>query len=112
MREQGIDTSALQPERARLQLAREDGGHGGPGRAGPRPRRVADRPKPGARDAIAALKAAGLSYHADGRHAQAPAEAVAREVGIDRVEANVLPEDKVRVVQEVQGQGTLWSGTA
>jgi len=36
--------------------------------------------------------------------AQAPAEAVAREVGIDRVRAGVLPEDKLRVVQEFQAQ--------
>jgi Cu+-exporting ATPase len=33
------------------------------------------------------------------------AEAIARQAGIDRVRAEVLPEDKARVVAEIQGEG-------
>ena len=37
--------------------------------------------------------------------ARGTAEAVAAEVGIDRVEAEVTPEDKLRVVRELQESG-------
>jgi P-type Cu+ transporter len=38
---------------------------------------------------------------------QNPAEAVARELGIDEVEAEVLPERKVEVVKRLQAEGHI-----
>ena len=61
---------------------------------------VADRPRPEARDALDALRAAGVAHlimlTGDNR---ATAEAIAREVGIDEVHAELLPEDKVAAVE-------------
>jgi P-type Cu+ transporter len=66
---------------------------------------VADRVKPGAAAAVRELREAGVEVHllsGDGRGA---AEAVAREVGIDEVSAELLPADKARRVQALQAAG-------
>ncbi len=66
---------------------------------------AADTLKPTARDAIRELHEDGLQIvmlTGDGR---APAQAVARELGIDRVEAEVLPEGKVEAVRALQREG-------
>jgi Cu+-exporting ATPase len=66
---------------------------------------VADPLKPTTADAIRALHdeaVAILMLTGDNR---ATAEAVARRVGIDRVEADVLPDQKAAVVKRLQGQG-------
>jgi Cu+-exporting ATPase len=68
---------------------------------------VADAVKDGSRDAVAALHARGLRVvmlTGDNRHT---AEAIAREVGIDEVRAEVLPDQKARVVKELQEGGAL-----
>jgi P-type Cu+ transporter len=63
---------------------------------------VADPIKPESRAAVAALKAAGLEVvMMTGDHPKT-AEAVAREVGINRVFAQVLPEDKANKVKALQ----------
>ena len=38
---------------------------------------------------------------------QATAEAVARQIGIDAVHADVSPEDKNRIIRELQSQGAI-----
>ena len=43
---------------------------------------------------------------------QETADAVAREVGIDRVVAGVLPGEKVDVVRELQAEGSGWRSWA
>jgi Cu+-exporting ATPase len=56
-------------------------------------------------EAIAQLKARGtatLLLSGDGR---AAAEAVGRALGVDRVIAEVLPEDKAKVIQELRSEG-------
>ena len=56
---------------------------------------VADKVKPGAAEAIAALHAMGVQTALISGDTQAAAAAVARELGIDAVVAEVLPEGKV-----------------
>ncbi|MBT53330.1 MAG: copper-translocating P-type ATPase [Mameliella sp.] len=59
---------------------------------------VADKVKPGARAAIAALKHEGIQVAMISGDARAVAEAIARDLGIDHVEAEVLPEGKVDAI--------------
>jgi P-type Cu+ transporter len=66
---------------------------------------VADRPKPEARDAVARLKADGLAVVMLTGDTARTAEAVAREVGIDRVIAGVLPDKKAEAVAALQAEG-------
>ena len=66
---------------------------------------VADPVKPTARQAIAALHAQGLrTAMITGDHRET-AQAVARELGIDDVRAEVLPQDKLRAVQALRDGG-------
>jgi Cu+-exporting ATPase len=67
----------------------------------------ADPVKPGAREALDALRADGLEIvmlTGDGR---ATAEAVGRTLEIGKIEAEVLPERKAEVVRQLQGEGRV-----
>jgi P-type Cu+ transporter len=66
---------------------------------------VADTVKPGSADAVAALRALGLTPVLLTGDNRATAEAVAAAVGIDDVIAEVLPEDKAQVVSRLQADG-------
>jgi Cu+-exporting ATPase len=66
---------------------------------------VADPVKAGAREALATLRAEGLHVVMLTGDDRLTAEAVAREVGLEDVEANVLPADKAAVVARLQAQG-------
>jgi len=66
---------------------------------------VADRVRTTSRQKIARLKALGMQVAmltGDNRHT---AEAVGRELGIDRVFAGVLPSDKANYVKRLQNEG-------
>ncbi|MFI1648058.1 heavy metal translocating P-type ATPase [Streptomyces avidinii] len=66
---------------------------------------VADAVKETSAEAVARLRALGLTpVLLTGDH-RAVAETVAREVGIDEVIAEVLPQDKVDVVRRLQAEG-------
>ncbi|MDH5339865.1 MAG: heavy metal translocating P-type ATPase, partial [Rubrivivax sp.] len=60
-----------------------------------------DEPKPGAAAAIAALHAAGLRTVLISGDNRGAAQAVARQLGIDEVHAEVLPADKAAVIAEL-----------
>jgi len=66
---------------------------------------VADAIREESREAITALHARGIKVAMLTGDAQAVADAVARELGIDTVFAEVLPDDKASKVRELQQQG-------
>jgi Cu+-exporting ATPase len=68
---------------------------------------VADAVKPGAAAAVARLRELGLTPVLLTGDTAATARAVAAEVGIDQVVAEVLPADKVEVVRRLQAEGRV-----
>ncbi|MDP4505427.1 heavy metal translocating P-type ATPase [Nonomuraea turcica] len=68
---------------------------------------VADVVKPTSAEAIAQLRKLGLTPVLLTGDNEAVAKAVAAEVGIDEVIAEVLPADKVDVVKELQNEGKV-----
>jgi Cu2+-exporting ATPase len=66
---------------------------------------AADLIRPSARRAIAALKELGLEVAMISGDNRLTAEAVGRELGIDRVFSEVLPQDKADYVARLQGEG-------
>ena len=66
---------------------------------------IADTIKDGSKEAIAALKAMGLQVVMMTGDNQATAEAIAAEVGVDRLLAEVLPGDKAANVAKLQAEG-------
>lgn len=68
---------------------------------------VADTVKPTSKQAIDELKALGLTPVLLTGDNRAAAEAVAKDVGIDTVIADVLPEGKVTAIKDLQAQGKI-----
>ena len=68
---------------------------------------VADVVKPDSAAAIGALRRGGCEVVLLTGDNQRTAEAIARQVGVDRVIAQVLPQDKARCIQELQREGRL-----
>ncbi|MCH7904318.1 MAG: copper-translocating P-type ATPase [Armatimonadetes bacterium] len=107
MSERGIDTSALDAQMAELAgraetpmlvaLAGELAGLVS----------VTDPIKKGSKSAIQELKDMGVAVVMITGDNQRTADAVAREAGIDRVLAEVLPEHKAREVKKLQGEGRI-----
>ena len=68
---------------------------------------VADTIKPEAAEAVAALQASGIKVVLLSGDNHRTAEAVARQVGIERVIAEVLPDDKAAVIRQLQSEGQV-----
>jgi P-type Cu+ transporter len=68
---------------------------------------IADRIKATTPDALAALKGQGMRLVMLTGDNRTTAEAVARKLGIDAVEAEVLPEDKSRIVARLKSEGRV-----
>ncbi|HXF60683.1 MAG TPA: heavy metal translocating P-type ATPase [Caldilineaceae bacterium] len=66
---------------------------------------VADTIKEGSREAVRALREQGLLVVMMTGDNEATAQAIAREVGVDRVFAEVLPGDKAALVAQLQQEG-------
>jgi Cu+-exporting ATPase len=105
MRNMGLDPAAAEAELVRLRgegrialLAAVDGKLAGW-------LAVADPIKAAAPGALAALKARGIEVVMATGDNRVTAEAVARQLGIARVHAEVLPADKARIVAELKAQG-------
>lgn len=67
---------------------------------------IADTVRPGAREALAALKPSGVKriVMLTGDNA-ATAKAIAAQIGVDEVKADLMPADKVAAITELQKQG-------
>jgi len=68
---------------------------------------VADSIKPGAKEALAQLRQAGLAIVMLTGDSRTTALAVAKELGIERVEAEVLPDKKYAVIKDLQAAGRI-----
>jgi Cu+-exporting ATPase len=68
---------------------------------------VSDPIKPSARDAIQGLHREGIRVMVVTGDSRSTAEVVASKLGVDEVRAEVLPDQKAKVVQELQAQGRI-----
>ena len=65
---------------------------------------VADSLKPSSREAVASLKALGITPVLLSGDNQATATAIAREAGIDEARGNLLPDDKLAAIRALQAR--------
>jgi Cu+-exporting ATPase len=107
MAEQGVDTSALAADAERLRgegataiFMTVDGALAGL-------IAIADPIKASTPDALAALRAEGIRVVMMTGDNRTTALAVAKRIGIDEVEAEVLPEDKAAVVKRLRAEGRV-----
>jgi len=64
-----------------------------------------DMPRPGAAAVMKRLHEIGVRTAMLTGDSRSVAEAVARDIGIDEIHAELLPEDKVRVIERLQSEG-------
>jgi P-type Cu+ transporter len=103
--EEGVEVGALEEAAGRLE---EEGKTAIYAAADGRPAgvlAVADTPKEDAASAVLALRGAGLEVVMITGDNRRTAEAIARQVGIGRVLAEVLPQDKAAEIRRLQAEG-------
>jgi Cu+-exporting ATPase len=98
IREQGIETGTAGAEAGTPVFVAVNGVHAGT-------ITVADKIRDSASGAVRELSKQGLTLVMITGDNKVVAESVARQVGIDKFEAEVLPADKARVVRKFQQQG-------
>ena len=107
MQREGVDTAAVQADMERLEgdgktaMLLASGGKLVAVMA------VADIVKPEAKEAIIALRAEKIEVIMLSGDNQRTAAAIGRLLGIERVIADVLPADKVKVIKDLQAQGRV-----
>jgi P-type Cu+ transporter len=105
--DEGVDASALDAEATRLEADGKTAMRAAVDGAAVGLVAVADTVKEDSAAAIAALREIGLETVMITGDNRRTAEAIARQVGIDRVLAEVLPEDKAVEVRRLQDDGKL-----
>jgi Cu+-exporting ATPase len=105
LQEAGIDIGPLEPAAERLAAEGKTPVFVAAGRSALGVVAVADPIKEGSRHALEALRRMGLEVIMLTGDRRETAEAIARRVGIARVFAEVLPEQKAQKVKELQAQG-------
>jgi len=105
MTERAVYLNGLQPEAQRLQAEAKTAMWVAVDGAAAGVIAVADTVKPGSVEAVAEMHHLGLQVVMITGDNQATAEAIAAEVGIDRVLAEVLPGDKAAEVKRLQEEG-------
>ena len=103
----GADTAALRDAAARLAAQGKTPLYFAEGRQLLGVIAVADVVKPDSTAAIAALRRSGCEVVLLTGDNQRTAETIARQVGVDRVIAQVLPQDKARCIEDLQKAGRL-----
>ena len=107
MADAGVDVSALSDTAAALSAAGKTALYFAEDRRLLGVVAVADVVKPDSAAAIAALRRSGCEVVLLTGDNRRTAEAIARQVGVDRVIAQVLPQDKAHCVAELQKEGRL-----
>jgi P-type Cu+ transporter len=107
MDEAGIDVTVLEADAERLRQEGATALFAGVDRNAAGVIAIADPVKPTTPDAVAALRKAGVRIVMLTGDNRTTAQAVAHRLGISEVEAEVLPEDKARVVERLRGLGRV-----
>jgi Cu+-exporting ATPase len=104
---EGIDTAAAEETMVRLESQGKTAMLVGADKALIGIIAVADTLKPEAKEAVAALTREGVEVVMLSGDNQRTANAIGRELGIERIIAEVLPGDKAKVIKDLQGQGKV-----
>jgi P-type Cu+ transporter len=107
MEEAGIDVTALEADAQGLRQEAATALFVGVDRNPAGVIAIADEVKPTTPDAVAALRKAGVRIVMLTGDNRTAAQAIARRLGISEVEAEILPEDKARVVERLRGLGRV-----
>jgi P-type Cu+ transporter len=107
MDEAGIDILALKADAEELRRNGATALFAGVERTAAGVIAIADPVKPTTPDVVTALRKAGVRIVMLTGDNRTTAEAVARELGVSEVEAEILPEDKARVVEKLRGLGRI-----
>jgi Cu+-exporting ATPase len=107
MDDAGIDVAALEADAGRLRQEGATALFVGVDRSAVGVIAIADPVKQTTPDAVAALRKAGMRIVMLTGDNRTTAEAVARRLGISEVEAEILPDDKARVVERLRAAGRV-----